>query len=39
MLQVYTGNGKGKPPQDYIELINAGFEEVKRAISSKNTAW
>ena len=26
---------KGKPPQDYIELINAGFEEVKRAISSK----
>ncbi len=26
---------QGKPPQDYIELINAGFDEVKRAISSK----
>ena len=35
MLQVYIGNGKGKPPQDYIELINAGFDEVKRALSSK----
>ena len=25
---------KGKPPQDYIELINIGFDEVKKAVSS-----
>ncbi|BAL84846.1 putative cob(I)yrinic acid a,c-diamide adenosyltransferase (plasmid) [Selenomonas ruminantium subsp. lactilytica TAM6421] len=24
---------KGKPPQDYIELINTGFAEVRRAVS------
>ena len=27
---------KGKPPQDYVELIKAGFDEVKRAVSSGN---
>ncbi|SDO94198.1 cob(I)yrinic acid a,c-diamide adenosyltransferase [Selenomonas ruminantium] len=26
---------KGKPPQDYIELINTGFAEVRRAVSSR----
>ncbi len=30
---------KGKPPQDYVELIKAGFDEVTRRCLQGNTGW